>query len=134
MIDLGIISLYLSDIADFQAAFSTGFANVNAGYNKELGSHDLEMGEKPQDSSMKLNFITGTIPTDKVNSFERYGMVTLRTGKQQNSVLYRCRLLRFFSPINGYVFVKIEGVQFRDLTQRDKRPAKSADLRTWCLG
>lgn len=46
--------------------------NVNAGFNGDATTQDIEMGEKPADyNSMRLNFITGTIPSERLNGFER---------------------------------------------------------------
>lgn len=45
---------------------------MNAGFDNGGGSHDIEMGDKLEEyGSMKLNFITGTILSEKLIGFER---------------------------------------------------------------
>lgn len=52
---------------------------MNSGFAKDglASTGDIELGEKPVapavggDGGMRLNFLTGTIPSERLNGFER---------------------------------------------------------------
>lgn len=61
-------------LLDFQATYASKSSAVNSGYDGGGGtSNDIELGQKAEEySSMKLNFITGTILAEKLIGFERW--------------------------------------------------------------
>lgn len=70
--------MYISDLW-FQTTFQGASASVNKGFALEgVEPSDIELGDKvappaggPSDGSMRLNFLTGTIPSERLNGFER---------------------------------------------------------------